>query len=784
MENENARPLREKLSLDSGWLFHRGEVDRTRPALKSPIYHTTKTVRAIWGAAAPGYNDTTLDGRPDAEVQTDRWEPVDLPHDYVIEGEFDPRENNTLGYLKYENAWYRRHFTPDDADRDRRLTLYFEGITGQSEIYLNGCPLYRNGSGYTSFEVDITDFVRFGEDNVLAVHIDLSRPEGWWYEGGGIYRHVWLIKTAPVCADLWGVRIAPRRVGGDTWRVDAEICVKNTSGADADAEALTELLDPAGAVLTAARDRLAIPAGTDGTAKTGMEIQSPELWQVGQGVLYTLRTTVFVGGEAVDCVTDRFGFREVRCDPDKGLFVNGRHVRIQGVCGHYDCGLLGKAVPDNIFRYKVRMLREMGANGWRTCHYPHAEALMDALDEAGMIVLDEVRWFTSSKEGLEQLDMLVKRDRNRPSVFFWSIGNEEPLFSDERGQRIAQSLIRRVRQLDPLRPVTAACNRPDRTTIYGNLDLVGINYGLDSYDAVHAAFPDRPVLSTECCATGTSRGWYEAESPEMKYRPAYDRDTNDHFLARERTWKFIMAREWVMGGYQWDGFEHRGETVWPLLCSQSGAIDLFLQRKDAFWQNRSHWTKEPMLHLMPHWNLAGHEGEPVRVRAYTNLPEAELFINGVSQGRQQVEPFGHAEWTPVYEPGRIECVGYRNGEAVCRAVRETTGKPVRLRLIPENTDDLRANGQDVALFTCVALDESGREVPDAAPLVTFWDNGIGRIVSTGSDDADHAPLASTVRRMYMGRITVAMRCPAAPGTMKLYARADGLTACRAEVEVE
>ena len=783
MENGNAGPLREKILFDDGWLFHRGEIETARPALKGPIYNAAKTVRALWGPAAPGYNDSTSDHRPDTEVQSDRWDPVDLPHDYVIEGAFDPRENNTLGYLKYEKAWYRRHITPDEADRDRQLSLYFEGITGESEIWLNGIPLYKNGSGYTSFEVDITDFVRFDADNVIAVHVDLSRHEGWWYEGGGIYRHVWLIKTAPIRVDLWGVHIVPHCLAGETWRVDAEICVKNASDADAAVEVRTALLDPAGQPVTGARDSLTVPAGDEAAAKTALEVQAPALWQVGKGVLYTLRTTVLTDGEPVDCVTDRFGFREVRCDPEKGLFVNGEPVKIRGLCGHYDCGLFGKAVPDNIFRYKVRLMREMGANGWRTSHYPHAEALMDALDEAGMIVLDEVRWFTSSKEGLEQLDMLMKRDRNRPSVFFWSIGNEEALFTDERGRRIARHMVRRARQLDPTRPVTAACNRPDRTTIYGDLDLVGINYGLDSYDAVHAQFPALPVLSTECCATGTSRGWYEAESPEMKYRPAYDRDTNDHFLARERTWKFLMAREWVMGGYQWDGFEHRGETVWPLLCSQSGAIDLFLQKKDAFWQNRSHWTKEPMLHLMPHWNLAGHEGERVRVRAYTNLDEAELFVNGESQGRVRVEPFGHAEWEPVYAPGRIECVGYRNGEAVCRAAHETTGQPVRLRLIPENADDLRANGRDAAIFTCVALDDVGREVPDAAPTVTFWDNGVGRIIATGSDDADHVPLASTVRRMYMGRITVAVRCPAEPGTMKLYAKAPGLAACRAEVDV-
>ena len=289
-------------------------------------------------------------------------------------------------------------------------------------------------------------------------------------------------------------------------------------------------------------------------------------------------------------------------------------------------------------------------------------------------------------------------------------------------------------------------------------------------------------MSTECCATGTTRGWYAPDSQDMR-RPAYDRDTNDWFRGRERTWKFIMEREWVMGAFQWTAFEHRGECVWPMLCSQSGAVDLFLQKKDAFWQNLSLWSDEPVLHLMPHWNHPGRDGEVIRIVAYTNLPEAELFVNGESAGRRTVEPFGHAEWEAVYVPGRIECVGYRDGKTVSTAVRETTGTGAALKLIPENACDIRAGGQDLALFTCVVLDGEGREVPDASPLVSFRTNGIGSITATGSDDADHAPLSSRERRMYMGRISVAVRCPDSPGRMVLYARADGLAACRAEIDV-
>ncbi len=777
--------MRQKLSLNAGWLFHRGDVIRTRPTVKGPIYSGAKTVRELWGAAAVAYNDNPDDySGVSREANSDRWDRVNLPHDYVIEGEFDKNENNALGYLKYDNAWYRRHFKLEEADRDRRITVYFEGVSGQSAVYLNGIPLHHNFCGYTSFEVDITDFAKFGGDNVLAVYIDSSHHESWWYEGAGIYRNVWLVKTAPVCVDRWGVAVSPKK-DGDLWRVPVSTDVLNTSGKPTDVRVVTEIFDREGNFVASAETNGSIPAKASGRFCVSTDVRAPHLWQVGDGYLYTAVTSVYdESGEKIDVVRDRFGFREVTYDPDHGLFVNGEHVLIKGVCGHYDYGLTGKAVPDNIFRYKVKKLAEMGANGYRTSHYPQSEAIMDALDEAGFIVLDETRWFTSSPEGIAQLEMLVKRDRNRPSVFFWCVGNEEPLFAEERGRRIMDSLLPVVRRLDPQgRPVTAACDRPDTATVYGDLDVVGINYGLDSYDKVHEKFPDRPVMSTENCATGTTRGWYFDNSEEQGYINAYDRDTNDWFRGRERTWKFLTEREWVMGGYQWIGIEHRGETMWPRLCSQSGALDLFMQKKEAFYQNKSLWTDGAMVHLIPHWNLAGREGEDVRVRAYTNCDEVELFVNGESAGRTAVEKYGHAEWVVEYRPGKIEAVAYRNGEEVCRDVRETTGRPAKLRLIAENPEDVHANGEDLAVFTCVAVDEAGREVPDAAVTVRFTANGLGRVVGTGSDVCDHTPVASPVRKMRAGRIAVAVRVGRTPGTLKLYASDENGTVCAARAEV-
>jgi len=761
--------MRQTILFDEGWLFHKGDIERKRPPLKGPIYSSAKTERERWGAAAVAYNDSSDDYRPGVEFCCDKWEKVDLPHDYVITGTFCEEENNTLGYLNYGNAWYRKHFKLEESDRDKRLVLVFDAVATESTIYCNGCPLKHNFSGYNSFPVDITDFVKFGEDNVLAVYVTTKHHESWWYEGGGIYRHVWLQKTDPVHIALWGVYTKPVFQHDNVWHIDIQTEIENQSYEDTVIRAVSIIRDREGNICAEAFCTAACALQETTTLTYTAELSDTQRWDPDDPYLYTCETTLYRNDEPIDSTTTRFGCRTFLCDPDKGLFVNDKPVKIKGLCGHYDCGLVGKAVPNNIFRHKVRMMQEMGANGYRTSHYPQATALMDALDEAGFIVFDETRWFSSDEESMEALRMLIKRDRNHPSVFFWSIGNEEPIFTKEQGRRIAKAMMAQVRKLDDTRPVTAACDRPDNALVYDDFDVIGINYGLQHYEKVHEKFPDKAIFSSENCATGTTRGWYFDDDPSQGYINAMDKDTNSWFRSRKDTWQFIMEREWVMGGYQWIGFEHRGETVWPRLCSQSGAIDLFLQKKDAFWQNQSYWTDKPMIHLLPHWNHSGREGEILPVRAYTNCECAELYVNGVSAGKLDIEKYGYAEWKVPYAPGIIEVIGYSNGTEACRDSHETTGKPVRLKLISENLCDCTANGQDIALFTCVVLDDAGREIPDGAVMVHFTCNALGTIVGTGSDISDHAPLCSRERQMRAGKISVAVRLGKAHGTLRLYA---------------
>lgn len=771
--------MREKILFDNGWMFHSGDIENPFPKSKGPVYIQSKTERKLKGPAARAFNSNPNDyDLFFHEVNTDWWEWVDLPHDYIIKQTPKEKYNNALGFFEYGNAWYRKTFNLNESDKGKRLSLFFEAVATHCTIYLNGCVLKRNFCGYNSFEVNITDFVKFGEgkenENVLAVYVSSEEFEGWWYQGAGIYRHVWLNKTAPVAIDLWGVYAMPVERGNGIWDIDAETTVINDRFEDITVTSVTCFYTEDGKKLTEASSKAVIPARSRSDIKYHMEAENPILWDIDNPYLYNVDTKLLVNGEEIDRYKIHTGFRTFKLDPRDGLFLNGKHIRINGVCAHQDFGLTGKAVPDNIAQYKIEMIKEMGANGYRTSHYPHSEATMDALDTMGFIVMDEVRWFSSADEEMKQLEMLVKRDRNRPSVLFWSVGNEEPHHITEEGRRICRSMMAKIRSLDNKRVVmTAVSNSPDEATVYDELDAIGVNYNLDKYEKIHEKYPEKCIFSSECCATSTTRGWYYDDCHEKGYLSAFDKDTDSWFLGREKTWKFLSERPWVLGGYQWIAFEHRGEALWPRLCSQSGAIDLYLQKKDAFYQNQSHWSDKPMVHLMPHWNFKGREGEMMRVCAYTNCDELELLLNGIGMGRKKIEKYGHGEWSVQYEPGELIVNAYNNGELVCRDIQVTTGKPAGLALKLDNKIT-EANGVDIAVITCYCIDSNGREVPDATPFVSFNTNSLGCVIGTGSDISDHIPPHITERQMRAGRITVAVKVGKKAGNLKVYAKSSGL----------
>ncbi len=780
--------MSEKILLNTLWRFHDGEIETDFPTWKGPLYAQAKHERYLGGPAAVHYPDAPNDfcaragkllPRP---ITLERWENVTLPHDYVIGGTPSRENNEAEGFLRSRPAWYRKHFTLTEEDKGKCLRLYFEGVSDRCEIYLNGTPLYENLSGWTPFEVDITDIARFESENVLAVHI-LPQIEGWWYGGSGIYRNVWLEKSAHVAIARYGIYVAPRLLGDGKWLLPVQNEVQNASLSTSDFEVKTHIFDPNGNEIVILCATGSAEARETATVKSEATIDAPMLWDLDTPSLYRAMSEVLVNGEIVDTAETTFGFRHAVCDPDRGFLLNGRPVKLKGICGHGDFGLTGKAVPDSIHRYKVKLMKEMGANAYRTAHYPQAEVLMDEFDRRGILVMDETRWFSSSEVCIRQLRTLIRRDRNHPSVIFWSVGNEENVFQDPEGTRIFRTLKCEVSKLDDTRPILVANDKaPMECTVYPDTDVIGLNYNLGAYDPLHEKYPDKAIVSSECCATASTRGWYFDASPAFGRTPAYDRESNLWYRGREETWKFIAAREWLMGGFQWAGFEHRGESEWPRICSQSGAIDLFLLKKDAFYQNMSHWTKEPMIHLLPHWNHAGREGELITVFAYTNCPETELFLNGKSLGRQTLDLPAHGEWKVPFEAGTLEAVGYMDGKAVVTDRRITTKKPTRLALRAENAGDVRAG--DMLMVTCYCVDEDGLAVPDAAPTVRFHTNGLGLVVGTGSSCTDHVPVTAAERKMYAGEISVAVSLGNTEGTLRLYADADDLALATLTLEIQ
>lgn len=768
-EKENI--MRYEIDFNEDWLFHKGDITVPRPSDKGPVYIQSKTERKLIGPAAYKYFDRPDSYGADAEMRSEGWERVSVPHDYVVDQDLKEHENNTLGFLHYDNAWYRKHFTLErEQAQGKRVLLRFDGIAGKSTVYLNGCLMYHNYSAYNTFEVDISDMVYYDKENVVAVYVNTEEFEGWWYQGGGIYRDVHLTITEPVAIDLWGVYAPYKKISETQWQIDFETTVINDSYEDCNVLVESFVLGENGKCMAKALGEDRIALREKGTLKYRTVIENPALWSPEAPKLYDIKTILKIDGQEIDCCFTRTGFRTVEISVEKGLLINGKKTIIKGVCCHQDFGLTGLAVPENIARYKIGLIKEMGANGFRTSHYQNSAAIMDALDEMGFLVMNEARWFESTKEGLEQMEALVKRDRNRPSVIFWSTSNEEPYHVTDVGKRVHKAMAAYIKKLDNTRFITAAEDRtPEESTIYDECDLIGINYNVGIYDKVHEMRPDKVIFASECCATGTTRDWNYPSNDNGRLRDK-DTDTNNWFLGREKTWKYLMERPYVIGGYQWAAVEHRGEAVWPAICSKSGALDLFLQKKGAFYQNKSHWTEEPMVHIVNHWNFGGFEGEDILVTVYTNCDELELFLNGESQGKKQIEQYGHGEWKVPYAPGCLTVKGYRSGKVVAEDERNTTGKPDKLRLTLDN--EVKANGKDIALFTCECLDEEGRVVPDASEYVYFSATSPAKIIGTGSDNCDHKKVTLAERKMYMGKIRIAVKPQKGQEVLELTALSD------------
>lgn len=760
---------------NENWFFHDGDIEILLPRSKGPSVCQAKTVRSLAGPFSINYPDHPNDRiEPNArqELALVPFSRINLPHDYIITQIPKKENNDATGAVDYHPAWYRKHCKFSSADKGKRIILYFEGIADHATIYFNGIYMLDHFEAHTPFDIDITDFINYDEDNVLAIRVESGTGEGWWYQGGGIYRDVWLEKRELVSVNRYGVYVHPEKRTED-WLIPVEIEIRNDSFETVSVDVQTKILDENDEVLLLMEKNISVPDREIMTLEQKGTLQNPALWDIDDPKLHRIYTRVSVNGKVTDETYTTFGFRQIEFSGEEGFFLNGKNVKIKGVCAHGDYGLSGIAVEQSILRYKARLIKEMGANAFRCSHYPHSEAFMNELDKLGIVSMNEVRWFSSAPQAMNDLRTLIKRDRNHPGVIMWSIGNEEPFFVEDRGRRIGQAMYAEIKKLDRTRPVTAAVDRsPASASVYDFCDVIGINYNYEAYERLHQRFPQKGIIASEFSATSTTRCWYGPDVPALGRVNGYDHDTSDYFKSREFYWQFISDRPWVMGGMQWVAFDFRGISGWPRLSSAAGAIDMFLQKKDAFYQNMSFWSEEPMIHLLPHWNHQGQEGQTVRVCAYTNCDAAELFLNGSSLGKVYLQPAQHAEWNVIYQPGKLEVVGYRHEKIVASSTEETTKQPYRLVLQAENADDAGPN--ELVALTCFAVDENGREVKNAEiERIRFFAEDGASVIATGSDSADHVPPHITERRMFGGRVSVLVRL-STEGKATVYAQSYGL----------
>ena len=713
---------------------------------------------------------------------------VDLP--------FSARASHSHGYKQVgwgwpQNSvgWYRHRFFIPKSDEGRRIAVRFDGIFRNAQVFCNGFYLGHEPSGYASATYNLTEYLNYGGDNVLTVRADASTEEGWYYEGAGIYRDVWLEKTGPVSI---ASATYDTETGADTATVSCQVKV----GIDRTLTTWTgplrvrlDLLDARDAVCATAEETLCESAGD-----LSVSLAKPHRWSADTPYLYKARLSLYQDGRLADRTVTRLGLRSVAFDPSRGMTVNGQVVELKGTNLHLDHAGVGVGVPDSLWVYRVKALKALGSNAIRCSHNPATPAMLDICDSLGMYVIDENRLMGTNREHRDLLERMISRDRHHPSVILWSIGNEEWLIeSSGKGEKIARTMQQWVHDLDPSRPVTYGNSGGDRLVTVP--DIHGYNYIVQNdVDNRRRQHPDWFVIGTEETSgcgtrnvyfTDSLRGWMRSINYEGEERSGGERNVI------ERGWKFYKQHPWAGGLFYWTGFDYRGEPnpmKWPATGSQFGLLDYCGFPKDEAFYLKAAWTPGPVLHLLPHWNLRGHEGDSVEVWAYSNCTEVELLQDGHSLGRKPMPADGHLSWSTVYRPGRLLARGYRDGRLLLTTLVETTGPASRLSARPHKRT-LRRDGQDIVVVDLSLLDSRGRLVPDACDSLQFAVSGPAEILGCGNGDPGFKgverprPLPagaagpSSARRFiflaFMGRAQVILRSREGSGPVVFTARLRG-----------
>ncbi|MFZ6721976.1 beta-galactosidase GalA [Undibacterium sp. Ji49W] len=768
---------RERLSLDRGWLFHLGDIPMPDIKGHGATYGNAKAGNAQ-GAAGTRYNDSD-------------WRKLDLPHDWAVEGPFDPKANISQGYRPRGISWYRRYLRVDESERGRYFELQFDGIATHASIWVNGNIVHRNWSGYNASNIDITPYLRYGDaSNTIAIRVDAEQMEGWWYEGAGIYRHAWLLKSNPVHIITDGVHATPRQLNDKQWQIPVEVTLDNSGKQAADVRVEVTVFSPDNKVVASKTQTVRVPLLRQTIASLPVTIKQPERWTLDKPALYSVKTVVLQDSKVIDEVHLKTGFRSIRFDAQQGFFLNNQHVKLQGVCLHQDHAGVGVAVPDSIWEYRLRRLKELGVNAIRFSHNAPAPEVLDMIDRMGFLVMDENRNFNPSPDYMKQLEWMVRRDRHHPGVILWSVFNEEPVQGTEIGYEMARRMTAAVKALDDTRPVTAAMNGGFFTALNVShaVDVLGANYQVPDYDRYHKANPNKPFTSAEDTSAFMTRGEFTTDK-SRNLIASYDDDFAKWGNSHRDAWQAIDSRPYVAGGFVWTGFDYRGEPTpneWPSVSSVFGIMDLNGFPKTAYYMHQVQWIKDrPLIHIAPHWNWQGQEGKEIRVMVMANVERIKLLLNGHELGEQQVDPYRMNTFKVTYEPGKLEALGYKGGKEIIRTSVETTGKAVRLELLPDRAS-LAGDGRDAMPVTVRALDAQGRAVPIDNSEVSFDISGAGQSIGHGNGDPNsHEDEKGKTRRLFNGLAQLILQSRFdSNGELLITATAPGLQAASVRIPVQ
>ena len=789
-----------------------------------------------------------------AEYDDSAWQEVVVPHDWAIYGPFsinNDKQNVAItqdgqkeamehagrtGGLPFVGVgWYRLEFEAPEFEAGKRASILFDGAMSNARVYVNGAEVGFWPYGYNSFHFDITDYLKVGEKNELAVRLENKPESSRWYPGAGIYRNVHLIITEDIHVPVWGTHLTTPHVSNELARVELRTKVAGINDNNRNALRIeTTIFDNKGNAVAAATDRLSIYA--EATFEQAINVENPELWSVDTPTLYTAVSKIYLGEELKDEYSTRFGIRTIEIIPDKGLFINGVETKFKGVCNHHDLGPLGAAVNDAAIRRQVRIMKEMGCNAIRTSHNMPAPELVAACDEMGMMLMPETfdEWRTPKLANGYHLyfDEWAERDlvnllhhyRNNPSVVMWCIGNEVPDQGDVIwGAKLSRYLQDICHREDPTRPVTQGMDQP-HNVVYNNMaammDVAGFNYRPHRYPDNYLRLPQQIILGSETASTVSSRGVYKF--PVERHSMAkYDDHQASSYDVEHCGWSNLPEDDWIwhddfawgIGEFVWTGFDYLGEptpyyTDWPSHSSLFGIVDLAGLPKDRYYLYRSHWNKDvETLHILPHWTWPGREGETTPVFVYTNYPSAELFINGKSQGIRTKDLSVTAEGTmeseesatsfvrqsryrlmwmdTKYEPGVVKVVAYdKDGNAVAEREIRTAGKPHHIELTADRAT-ITADGRDLSFITVRVVDKDGNLCPDAQHLVEYSVSGEGFYRAGANGNPVSLELFHEPRmQLFNGMMTAIVQSNTTPGEITLTAKAKGVKAAKIVIKTE